>query len=231
LGSLRRVSDNAEIRAITFDVGGTLIEPWPSVGDIYAEVAADFGLTSLSPAELNRAFVTAWRAKQDFDYSESAWLELVAATFDRPANELPSGFFDRLYARFTEPDAWRIFADVAPALEALAKLPVRLAVISNWDDRLRPLLATLDLARFFESATISCEAGFAKPAPEIFAAAAARLALPPNAILHVGDSRREDVEGARAAGFRTALVDRAGGGGDLDSLEAITALIGLGMVD
>lgn len=225
------MSHPSEIRAVTFDVGGTLIEPWPSVGDIYAEVAAGFGLTEHSAAELNCNFISAWRAKRDFDYSEAAWLELVAASFARTASALPSGFFDRLYARFTDADAWRIYDDVLPALEALAELPVRLAVISNWDDRLRPLLEKLDLLRFFECVTISCEEGFAKPAGEIFAAARACLDLPSDAILHVGDSRREDAEGARAAGFRTALVDRAGGGGDLDSLEAITALIGLGMVD
>ena len=28
------------IQAVTFDVGGTLIRPWPSVGHVYAEVAA-----------------------------------------------------------------------------------------------------------------------------------------------------------------------------------------------
>lgn len=219
------------IRAITFDVGGTLIEPWPSVGDIYAEVGAEYGLTMLSPAELNHNFVSAWRAKRDFDYSESAWLELVAATFDRPAHDLPPGFFDRLYARFTEPDAWWIFDDVLPTLEALAMLPIRLAIISNWDDRLRPLLETLDLARFFECAAISCEAGFAKPAPEIFAAASDRLDLPPDAILHVGDSRREDAEGARAAGFQAALVDRAGSAGDIHTLKEIVGLIRVVSVD
>jgi len=34
------------IRAISFDVGGTLIRPWPSVGHVYAEVAAQQGVLS-----------------------------------------------------------------------------------------------------------------------------------------------------------------------------------------
>lgn len=224
---------NATVKtqAVTLDVGGTLIEPWPSVGEIYAAVADGFGLREFSPADLNRNFIAAWRAKRDFDYSEAAWLEPVAATFGRPANELPSGFFERLCARFTEPDAWRVFDDVLPALESLARLPVKLAIISNWDDRLLPLLEKLDLLRFFECATISCEVGHAKPAAEIFAAASARLDLPSEAILHVGDSRREDAEGARAAGFQAALLDRADGGGDIDSLDKIATLIGAGSVN
>ena len=31
------------VRAVTLDVGGTLIEPWPSVGADYAAVAGEFG--------------------------------------------------------------------------------------------------------------------------------------------------------------------------------------------
>ena len=42
------------IRAVTFDVGGTLIEPWPSVGHVYAEVAAQHGWAGLSIEALNR---------------------------------------------------------------------------------------------------------------------------------------------------------------------------------
>ena len=44
------------VEAITLDVGGTLIEPWPSVGHIYAEVAARHGVQA-EPEELTRRFV------------------------------------------------------------------------------------------------------------------------------------------------------------------------------
>jgi len=60
--------DFQQIKAITFDAGGTLIEPWPSVGEIYASVAAEFGDAELSAEQINRQFAAAWKAKQDFDY-------------------------------------------------------------------------------------------------------------------------------------------------------------------
>ena len=44
------------VEAITLDVGGTLIEPWPSVGHIYAEVAAR-NVVQAEPVELTRRFV------------------------------------------------------------------------------------------------------------------------------------------------------------------------------
>jgi phosphoglycolate phosphatase-like HAD superfamily hydrolase len=62
-----RAMNLKDIKAITFDVGGTLIEPFPSVGHIYAEIAAQHGHGKFSPEELNRRFVRAWKAQQGSD--------------------------------------------------------------------------------------------------------------------------------------------------------------------
>jgi len=196
------------IQAITFDVGGTLIEPWPSVGHVYAEVAAQFGVTRVAPELLNHRFGAAWEAKGNFDYSRAAWRRMVRQTFGEQAGALPPEFFPVLYERFAQPDAWRIYDDVVPTLEHLARRSLRLAVISNWDERLRPLLDRLKLSRHFEAIFVSTEMGHAKPAPEIFRQAAAELKLPPEALRHIGDSAREDVAGAQAAGWQAWLLDR-----------------------
>ena len=208
------------IQAISFDVGGTLIEPWPSVGHVYAEMAGRFGVSGGAAEALNRRFAAAWQAKRDFDYSEAAWFDLVRQTFGERAAHLPADFFPALYERFAQPDAWRIYDDVLPALDELATVGIRLAVISNWDERLHPLLERLKLRGFFEVVIVSCEVGFAKPSPVIFQMALRRLGLPTGAVLHVGDSRREDTEGARAAGLRAWHLDR-GGAGDIASLAGL----------
>ncbi len=197
-----------QIQAVTFDAGGTLIAPWPSVGHIYAEVAARFGVRGADPARLNRQFAAAWRAKQDFDYSRAAWLDLVERSFAGIAEPPPEGCFAAVYERFAGPDAWRVFDDVLPALNTLARRGVRLAVISNWDERLEPLLERLELRRHFEVIVASCHAGFTKPSAGIFQLTLARLALAPEAVLHAGDSRTEDVNGARAAGLNARLIHR-----------------------
>ena len=86
-----------KIRAITFDAGGTLIEPWPSVGHVYAEVANRHG-KEVSSDELNRRFVSAWRTRKNFAYSSQAWARLVDEVFSGLTTELPSRtFFDELY--------------------------------------------------------------------------------------------------------------------------------------
>jgi putative hydrolase of the HAD superfamily len=197
------------IRAVTFDVGGTLIEVWPSVGHVYAEVAARHGFTGLSAQLLNRRFVTAWRAAGNFNHSRRGWAQLVNATFRGLTERPPSQtFFDELYARFASPEAWRIFPDVLPTLEALATRGLKLGVISNWDERLRPLLTRLKLAGCFQTIVVSREVRAAKPAGAIFRHAVRRLGLPAEAVLHVGDSLSMDLRGARAAGLSALLLQR-----------------------
>jgi putative hydrolase of the HAD superfamily len=199
------------LQAITFDVGGTLIRPWPSVGHVYAEVAAQHGLTGIPPETLNHQFAAAWQAKRNFDHSRSGWLDLVQKTFaGSVAEDSVGGFFADLYARFGQPEAWHVFDDVFPALEMLSRRGLKLGIISNWDERLRPLLTKLTLAPWFRAIVISVEAGFTKPSREIFGQTASSLGVPPGSILHVGDSATEDVRGAQAAGLRALLLDRKG---------------------
>jgi len=196
------------VAAITFDVGGTLIEPWPSVGHVYAEVAARHGV-EVEPKEITQRFVEAWRQRGDFEYTKTGWATLVDATFAELTTTLPSqSFFDEIYRDFGTPKPWRIFDDVLPTIEVLRKRGTRLAVISNWDDRLSPLLESLELAREFEAILVSAEVGHTKPALGIFQAAAEVLDLPPAEILHVGDSENEDHHGAQAAGFQSRWLCR-----------------------
>jgi putative hydrolase of the HAD superfamily len=209
LSSLASAPTLHSIRAVTFDVGGTLIEPWPSVGHVYAEVAARHGWRGLSVPMLNRRFAEAWGALKSFNYTRSEWAAVVEATFRGVIEGPPSrALFDDLYARFGRREAWRIFDDVVPTLETLAARGLRLGVISNWDERLRPLLRRLKLLEYFDTIVVSCEAGAAKPSGEIFALAAEKLALPREKILHVGDSPALDTRGARAARLQAVLLRR-----------------------
>jgi dihydrofolate synthase / folylpolyglutamate synthase len=213
------------IRAVTFDVGGTLIEPWPSVGRVYAEVAARHGL-EVSAEALDRQFAQAWAAKKNFNYALSDWSDLVRQTFSGLAQTPPSEeLFDALYRHFATAAPWRIFDDVAPCLLELKRRGLKLGVISNWDDRLRPLLRALQLDGYFESIVVSGEAGAQKPDVKIFQAAAAQLHLPPEAILHIGDSASEDAAGARAAGLQSLLLTRSLSFSSLASLASLPALI------
>lgn len=216
----------SDLKAISFDVGGTLIEPWPSVQRIYAAVAGEFGCPGICEDRLKRQFAAAWKARRHFGYSREEWRELVAQTYEgTAAAERVDLLFPALYERFEQSGCWRVFPEVVPVLGRLRALGFRLAVTSNWDERLRPLLSALALRDFFEVVTVSVEEGVHKPDARLFHRTCGALELPAGQVLHVGDSVREDFEGAREAGLRAIHVtrDSAGSGVGPPLVEALQA--------
>ena len=104
--------------------------------------------------------------------------------------------------------AWRVYDDVRPTLEALHQRGYRMAVISNWDHRLKPLLADLQLSEYFEAIVLSVDVGATKPAAKVFEHTLSLLKLPPPAVLYIGDSLEEDLIGPRQCGMAALLLDR-----------------------
>jgi len=214
----------AQIKVITFDVGGTLIDPFPSVGQVYASVARESNFPCPPPHELTATFSKVWKNKVGFDYSVNAWASLVDEVF---GTTLPPNVFQAMYDRFKKADAWMIYPDVRSTLQALRDRGYRIAVISNWDDRLPPLLDALGLGEFFEPVVLSVHAGATKPSPQIYKRALSLLNAEASAVLHIGDSLEEDVNGAQAVGMQALLLDRKGSGNNsIRTLESILPLLG-----
>ncbi|MBI1841559.1 MAG: HAD-IA family hydrolase [Verrucomicrobia bacterium] len=212
---------SSRVRALSFDAGGTLIAPWPSVGQVYADAAAANGFPGLPAPIIEEGFRRAWRSRAGFDYSLNAWRELVLETFSGLcARDVVHGFFPDLYRQFARPEHWRVLPGASSLLSELRSRGFLLAVTSNWDERLRPLLGALGLADRFAVITISMEAGWQKPDRRIFLKTCSDLGVLPDETLHVGDSPGEDVEGAKAAGLKSALFDPSLGGSLASCVEA-----------
>src|ERR1041385_8836173 len=123
----REMGVRRKIQAVTFDVGHTLIEPHLSVGEVYAEVAAKHGHANLSPTELQRRFLAALPPRGGAVNTRAEWARVVDETFGGLVMPPPSEtFFHELFERFAQPSAWRIFDDVQPTLDELARRGLRL---------------------------------------------------------------------------------------------------------
>jgi HAD superfamily hydrolase (TIGR01509 family) len=88
----------------------------------------------------------------------------------------------------------------AAALGRLRDAGLALACVSNWDISLEGHLERASLAACFTAIVSSAEAGASKPDPTVFQVALARLGVPPERALHIGDADG-DREGAAAAGL------------------------------
>jgi len=202
------------------------------VEEVYArELAADGA--SISPDELAGALANAWVQVRESGAADRyggvrGEPEFWRAFLNRVRGELDGGVvsesaFGRLASHFRNPSSWAVYPDVGPTLRRLEQAGLRLAVVSNWDSHLPALLSALELAPRFEAVLVSAIEETGKPDPEIFRRACRRLAVASVEALHVGDSLREDYEGARAAGLAALLLDREGRHGSLpDRIETLT---------
>ena len=211
---------HGSVRALFFDVGGTLLRPFPSVGAVYASVAGRHGIATTADA-MERAFRQSWTALRRPGLTVSRkewWRELVFRTLGQEN----AACFEELFTTFGRPDVWRVFPDVNDALGEARARGLHVGVISNWDERLRPLLDAMGLTRHFDSITISCEVGAEKPGAEIFLAALQTAGAMASEAVHIGDSYDHDVRGAEAVGMTAILLDR--GGGDVTGLQDLRDL-------
>ena len=209
-------------RALTVDVGGCLLTPKESVGDTYLRLARAHGFgPEVTRASVKAAIRAGFASPPPPGHppgvryvgdGKSFWRPLVAAAMGNLAMDDPrlEPVLDDLYAHYENPDAWHVAPGAAEALAALREGGVRVAVVSNWDERLPKLLRDCGFdERALDAVVVSAEVLSDKPDGRIFDAALRRLGMSPEeagAVAHVGDSVVNDVEGARAAGFGAALL-------------------------
>ena len=206
------------LKAIFFDALGTLFYLTNTVGHHYALAGTEVGLT-LDPHQLDDAFYSAWKkmprraaiADPREDDDKGWWRELVGRMFDQVSRSLSEfdrdNFFEIAYEHFAEAGVWKLYPEVIDVLEQLRER-FQLAVISNFDGRLRFILQNLGISKYFAHVFISSELGADKPDPEIFRRALKLMHLNAKEVLHVGDDPERDWKAAKAAGLSVFRLDR-----------------------
>ncbi|ETW01108.1 hypothetical protein H310_06723 [Aphanomyces invadans] len=218
-----------KFRHVTLDATGTLFRPRNCVASVYMDhflaimppLIRPVSEDAVSIKAFGQAFKTHLAASPNFGMdgqSETAkpwWGRVIFDTFPadmqthmkahpEPATQL----IDALYTYYACGDAWEVYPDVRPALDALHAENVSIGVISNFDNRLHSILRDLDLDSRVDFVLTSWDHRVMKPDPSIFHEAARRLHCRPADLLHVGDDVRNDYVGAVAAGCSASLLDR-----------------------
>jgi putative hydrolase of the HAD superfamily len=204
----------AGTRAVVFDAVGTVIHPDPPAPLVYAAVGRRFG-SRLTPEEIAVRFVAAFRAEEARDRADGwrtseererqRWRTIVASVLNDVTD--PGSCFQELFEHFSRPEAWTCDPEAGPTLEALHERGYELGMASNYDERLRPVVAGLSELRRVTRLVISSEIGWRKPAVPFFLAIGSTLGIDRARILYVGDDLANDYQGASAAGFQALLLD------------------------
>ncbi|GGA17038.1 HAD-IA family hydrolase [Okeania sp. KiyG1] len=209
-------------KVILLDAVGTLFGVRGSVGEIYQQFASQWGV-DVSPVAVNAAFFESFKTAPPMAFPgvESTkipelefewWCEVATATYKKlGVFEQFSDFrvfFRGLYNHFATAAPWFVYPDVKPALIKWRDRGIKLAVLSNFDSRLYPVLLALKLADFFDNVTISTEVGAAKPDQKIFVAALQKCGCAIEEVVHIGDSLTADYQGAINIGIKAFLLSR-----------------------
>ncbi|KAK8672029.1 hypothetical protein V6N13_110406 [Hibiscus sabdariffa] len=189
-------------KALLVDAVGTLLAPSQPMAQIYREIGKKYGV-EFSEAEIlsryRRAYAQPWgRSRLRYvNDGRPFWQYIVTSS----TGCSDSQYFEDLYNYYTTDKAWHLCdPEAEKVFKALRKAGVKVAVVSNFDTRLRPVLRALNCEHWFDAVAVSAEVGAEKPSPTIFLKVCELLEIQPEDAVHVGDDRRNDIWGARDAG-------------------------------
>jgi HAD superfamily hydrolase (TIGR01509 family) len=218
------VSGRPPLEAVVFDAGGTLVRlDFEWISRMLAGLGVAAPVDSLRRAEIHgRLAYDAAAAPgaspgshEDPGVSTLAPIQVYWGGMLEAAG-CPRGVLDEALRRMDERQKSSHFLWAQPmegargALDALAAAGLRLGCVSNSDGRAEEHLVRFGLRDGLEFVIDSAHVGVEKPDPRIFALAFARLELPADRTLYVGDFRSVDERGSRAAGMAFVLLDPFG---------------------
>jgi putative hydrolase of the HAD superfamily len=212
------------IKAIFFDLDGTLRHSVPSGGEVFTDYVITLGLPVNEEARLraSRWEHLYWASSVDlrddllahsFD-TENFWVEysrrrLIALGASPQWAREYAAKASRHMGEFYKPESI-IPDDVRRALPQLKQAGYLLGVISNRDKPFQDVLQDHGIGEFFDLSLAAGEVNIFKPEPGVFEHALRRLNLAPAEAIYVGDNYYADVVGARRAGLQPVLYDPIG---------------------
>jgi len=224
-----------DVDAVLFDAGGTLLR----LDYAFMRACADRRGAAVSESSLARGEAIVRReidrraaetgGPRDRDADRVAFYFRAVLEAAGAARAVADAAAEDLADEHARANLWRIpMVGAAHALRQLHARGFRTGVVSNADGRVAALLAAAGLTSHLETIVDSHLEGVEKPDPEIFRRALARMVVPAERTVYVGDIFAIDVLGARAAGLLAVLIDETGGYTDVacPRIAALAELLG-----
>lgn len=212
----------SDLRAVFFDIGGTLIGPnLPLLGTWLRAAGIDGDDERVARLEPYARKAQAEKRQSVLGTPRLRGLlveELLRLLWaDQPEDEARlSAAVDRVVANAMAAGhmavpAWNdVLPGVPQGLAALRARGLRLVAVSNSDGSAAAVLESVGLLAAVDHVVDSHLVGFSKPDRRIFDAARALVGVEAGQVAHVGDLYEADVVGAQAAGIFAILIDGCG---------------------
>ena len=204
------------IRAVLFDLGGTLVDErdFGTQVELAKHLYFDLDADDLAHVyfEVEKAHDEHPPAGDREERQVEFWRAVLEGASGRPVTRDVGAKFRLLLSQENSPV--HLYSDARRCLDALARQGRALAVVSNStsEARLRQLLDSVGILPYFARVVSSGTEGVAKPDPEIFRRTVERLGVSPSEALHVGNLAHTDARGAMAAGLHALWLNRYGTG-------------------
>jgi putative hydrolase of the HAD superfamily len=213
-----------DIKAVFFDLDGTLRHSVPSGGEVFTDYVLTLGLPVNDESRLRalRWEHLYWANSVDLrddllahsGETEKFWIEYSRRRLIALG---ASSQWAREYAvkasmhmgEFYKPESI-VPDDVRRALPQLKEAGYILGVISNRNEPFQDELDEHGIGEFFDFSLPAGEVNVWKPDPGIFEHALRRVILSPKEAIYVGDNYYADVVGSRRAGLQPVLYDPIG---------------------
>jgi putative hydrolase of the HAD superfamily len=202
-------------RAVFFDVDFTLIYPGPMFrSEGYRAFGERYGL-ALDEATFDAAVASAGSLLDLPDqstYDAEIFVAYTRHIVERMGGAGPAvdACAREIYDEWAACHHFELYEDVPQVLRELSAAGIPIGLISNSHRSLASFQSHFELDGLIAAAVSSSEHGFMKPHRSIFQAALQLVNVPADQAVMVGDSVRQDVEGALGAGMRAVLLQRNG---------------------
>ena len=200
-------------RAVLFDVDFTLIYPGPMFrGEGYQAFCARYGI-DVDASRFDEAVAAAaplLDVPDDAPYDPELFVAYTSRIIEGMGGRGPEldACSREIYAEWAACQHFELYDDVPQVFRILADAGIRIGLISNTQRCLTTFQSHFELDGLVSATVSSFEHGRMKPHPSIFEAALMRLGASAAEAIMVGDSVRQDVEGALRAGMRAILLHR-----------------------
>jgi HAD superfamily hydrolase (TIGR01662 family) len=213
------------IRAVLFDLGGTLMYPradWPPIFEAADLALAESLFAQGVPIDCARfarevrARLNQYYLEREQDHYETTYQFILRELLEEKGSpgvedDILRTALDRMY-EITQAN-WVIEDDALLTLRLLESGGYRLGLVSNAGDNkdVFQLVERFGLEPYFDFILTSAACSYRKPHPRIFELALAHWGFSPKEAVMVGDTLLADIQGAHNAGLYAIHVRRRAG--------------------